>query len=153
MTLRRRLNLLSRGDLDALSLGINVTVLRWAVIILVSLIVAARVAVSGIVSWVGLVVTHCGRMLVGSATGVCFLPPRCMALCLYLASTISSAVWPARGLRSACCPLLSERTVQKAVLRGPGKQRTGLALWNESCGIWRIRSDADMPGEFQLSAH
>jgi iron complex transport system permease protein len=65
MTLRWRMNLLSLGDLDAKSLGINVSVLRWAIIALVSLIVAAQVAVSGIVAWVGLVIPHCARMLVG----------------------------------------------------------------------------------------
>jgi iron complex transport system permease protein len=65
MTLRWRLNLLSLGDLDAKSLGINVSVLRWLIIALVSLIVASQVAVSGMVGWVGLVVPHCARMLVG----------------------------------------------------------------------------------------
>jgi iron complex transport system permease protein len=65
MGLRWRLNLLSLGDLDAKSLGINVGALRWAVIVTVSLIVAAQVAVSGIVAWVGLVIPHCARMLVG----------------------------------------------------------------------------------------
>jgi iron complex transport system permease protein len=65
MTLRWRLNLLSLGDLDAKSLGINVGVLRWWVVVLVSLMVAAQVSVSGIVAWVGLVTPHCARMLVG----------------------------------------------------------------------------------------
>jgi iron complex transport system permease protein len=65
MTLRWRLNLLSLGDLDAKSLGMNVSVLRWAILALVSLIVASQVAVSGVVGWVGLVVPHCARMLVG----------------------------------------------------------------------------------------
>jgi iron complex transport system permease protein len=65
MGLRWRLNLLSLGDLDARSLGIPVGALRWAVVIIVSLIVAAQVAVSGIIAWVGLVVPHCARMLVG----------------------------------------------------------------------------------------
>jgi iron complex transport system permease protein len=65
MALRWRLNLLSLGDLDAASLGINVKYLRWAIIAVVSLIVAAQVSVSGIVGWVGLVVPHCARMLVG----------------------------------------------------------------------------------------
>jgi iron complex transport system permease protein len=65
MALRWRMNLLSLNDLDAKSLGINVGVLRWAIIVLVSLIVASQVAVSGIVAWVGLVVPHCARMLVG----------------------------------------------------------------------------------------
>jgi iron complex transport system permease protein len=65
MTLRWRLNLLSLGDLDAKSLGMNVGVLRWVIIALVSLIVASQVAVSGLVGWVGLVVPHFARMLVG----------------------------------------------------------------------------------------
>ncbi|MDR3764711.1 MAG: iron ABC transporter permease [Acidobacteriota bacterium] len=65
MTLRWRLNLLSLGDLDAKSLGINVGVLRWIIIGMASLVVAAQVAVSGLVGWVGLVVPHCARMLVG----------------------------------------------------------------------------------------
>jgi iron complex transport system permease protein len=65
MTLRWRLNLLSLGDLDAKTLGINVSMLRWLIVALVSLIVASQVAVSGLVGWVGLVVPHCARMLVG----------------------------------------------------------------------------------------
>jgi iron complex transport system permease protein len=65
MSLRWRLNLLSLGDLDAKSLGINVGILRWVIVALVSLIVASQVAVSGIIGWIGLVVPHCARMLVG----------------------------------------------------------------------------------------
>jgi iron complex transport system permease protein len=65
MTLRWCLNLLSLGDLDAKSLGMNVGVVRWVIITLVSLIVASQVAVSGVIGWVGLVVPHCARMLVG----------------------------------------------------------------------------------------
>jgi iron complex transport system permease protein len=65
MFLRWRINLLSLGDLDASSLGIDVSRLRWIVIALVSLIVAAQVSVVGIIGWVGLVVPHLARMLVG----------------------------------------------------------------------------------------
>ena len=65
MMLRWRINLLSLGDLDAASLGVDVRWLRWGVIALVSLIVAAQVSVVGIVGWVGLVVPHLARMLVG----------------------------------------------------------------------------------------
>ena len=65
MTLRWRINLLSLGDLDAKTLGMNVGMLRWLIIALVSLIVASQVAVSGLVGWVGLVVPHVARMLVG----------------------------------------------------------------------------------------
>ncbi|MDR2460399.1 MAG: iron ABC transporter permease [Deltaproteobacteria bacterium] len=69
MGLSWRLNVLSLGDTDAASLGIRVSLLRWAVVILVSLFVAAQVAVSGGVGWVGLVIPHLGRMLVGPDHG------------------------------------------------------------------------------------
>ena len=65
MLLRWRLNLLSLGDVDAGSLGVNVHRLRWIIIGIVSLIVAAQVSVAGIIGWVGLVVPHLARMLVG----------------------------------------------------------------------------------------
>jgi iron complex transport system permease protein len=65
MLLRWRINLLSLGEDDARALGTRVDALRWAVIVFVSLIVAAQVAVSGGVGFVGLVVPHMARMLVG----------------------------------------------------------------------------------------
>ncbi len=65
MRLRWRLNLLSLGDLDAATLGGDVRVSRWAIIGLVSLIVAAQVSVCGLIGWIGLVVPHLARMLVG----------------------------------------------------------------------------------------
>jgi iron complex transport system permease protein len=65
MALRWRLNLLSLGDLDAASLGIDVRRLRWLILIVVSIMVAAQVAVSGVVGWVGLIIPHSARMLVG----------------------------------------------------------------------------------------
>lgn len=63
--LRWRINLLSLGDEDARAMGINVEPLRWTVLILVSFLVATQVAVSGIIGWIGLVVPHLARMLVG----------------------------------------------------------------------------------------
>jgi iron complex transport system permease protein len=65
MGLRWRINLLSLGDADAHSLGLNLTWLRWVLIVVVALLVAAQVAVSGVIGWVGLLVPHCARMLVG----------------------------------------------------------------------------------------
>ncbi len=63
--LRWRINLLSLGDVDAATLGINVEVLRWGIVGLVALIVAAQVSVSGGVGWVGLIMPHLARMIVG----------------------------------------------------------------------------------------
>lgn len=65
LALRWRLNLLSLGDEDAAALGVRVERLRWFILILVSVIVAVQVAVSGIIGWVGLIVPHMARMLVG----------------------------------------------------------------------------------------
>jgi iron complex transport system permease protein len=65
MLLRWRINLLSLGDLDATSLGFNATRLRWIIILLVSLIVASQVAACGVIAWVGLVVPHLARLIVG----------------------------------------------------------------------------------------
>jgi iron complex transport system permease protein len=65
MLLRWRINLLSLGDIDAASLGFNATRLRWLIILLVSLIVASQVAASGVIGWVGFIVPHFARMIVG----------------------------------------------------------------------------------------
>jgi iron complex transport system permease protein len=60
-----RINILSLGDHDAVSLGVNIKKLRWAIVGIVALMVSAQVAVSGGVGWVGLVMPHLARMLVG----------------------------------------------------------------------------------------
>lgn len=65
LALRWRINVLSLGDDDATALGIRPRPLRWVVLVSVALIVAGAVAVSGAVSWVGLVVPHLARMWVG----------------------------------------------------------------------------------------
>jgi iron complex transport system permease protein len=65
VALRWRMNVLSLGDVDARALGVNIGALRWLVLSLVTLMVAAQVAVSGAIGWVGLVVPHLARRLVG----------------------------------------------------------------------------------------
>ena len=65
MLLRWRLNLLSLGELDAVSLGVPTRFLRLFILALVSWMVAAQVSVSGTIAWVGLVIPHVARMLVG----------------------------------------------------------------------------------------
>ncbi|SCB44679.1 FecCD family ABC transporter permease [Rhizobium multihospitium] len=81
--LRWRINLLSIGDEDARALGVNVEPLRWLILVLVSCIVAAQVAVSGIIGWVGLVVPHMARMLVGPDHRV-MMPASLLIGALYL---------------------------------------------------------------------
>lgn len=62
---RYQLNALSFGDEEARSMGVNVTFVRWLFIICSTLITAASVAAAGMIGWVGLVIPHLTRMLVG----------------------------------------------------------------------------------------
>jgi len=64
--LRWRLNILSMGDLEAQALGINVAATKGAVIALATLSTAGAVCISGIVGWVGLIIPHMARMILGS---------------------------------------------------------------------------------------
>lgn len=66
LLLRWRLNVLTLGDDEARTMGINVRRLRLIVILCATLITASSVAVSGTIGWVGLVVPHLARMLLGS---------------------------------------------------------------------------------------
>ncbi|MEU1623671.1 iron ABC transporter permease [Streptomyces sp. NPDC005722] len=63
--LARRLDLLALGDRSARHLGVNVERLRVTAIVLIAVMVAAAVAFSGIISFIGLVVPHLVRMAVG----------------------------------------------------------------------------------------
>jgi iron complex transport system permease protein len=63
--LGRRLNTLSLGEEYATHLGINVQRTRIAIIVIGSLLTAAAVALGGLISFVGLVVPHMMRMLLG----------------------------------------------------------------------------------------
>lgn len=65
LALRWRVNVLSLGDDDASALGLRPRPLRWTILAAVALIVAGSVAVSGVISWVGLVIPHLARMWVG----------------------------------------------------------------------------------------
>lgn len=63
----RSLDVLSVGDDEARSLGVHPGRLRLLVIVAASLATAAAVAVSGLIGFVGLVVPHVARRLVGGA--------------------------------------------------------------------------------------
>ena len=61
-----RINLLSLGDESAARLGVNVAFERAVIIICATLLTACSVCISGIVAWVGLLMPHLARMLVGA---------------------------------------------------------------------------------------
>jgi len=63
--MRFRLNVLALGEAEAKTLGANPERERWIIFMVVAVIVGSQVAVSGIVGWVGLVIPHLCRLLVG----------------------------------------------------------------------------------------
>ena len=64
--LRARFNILTMGDDEAATMGINARRLRLVIIVAATLATAACVSVSGKLGWVGLVIPHLCRMMVGS---------------------------------------------------------------------------------------
>jgi iron complex transport system permease protein len=65
LPIRWRLNVLAFGDEEASALGVDTKRLRLAVILCATLVTSSVVSVSGQIGWVGLVIPHVGRMLVG----------------------------------------------------------------------------------------
>jgi iron complex transport system permease protein len=64
-SLRFRLNILSLDEAEAKSLGVRTERERWLIFSLVAIIVGSQVAVSGIIGWIGIVIPHAARLLVG----------------------------------------------------------------------------------------
>jgi iron complex transport system permease protein len=65
IVLRWHLNVLSLGDHEAKTLGLNVNLVRVIIISGSTLAVTSAVSVSGIIGWVGLMTPHFTRMLLG----------------------------------------------------------------------------------------
>jgi len=69
LLLRWRMNLLALPDDEARALGVDTRKLRTLVVAAATLMTAAAVAVSGIIGWVGLLIPHAARLLVGPDFG------------------------------------------------------------------------------------
>lgn len=65
LALRWRLDVMSLPDEEARALGARTVLLRAAIVMAATLVTSASVAAAGIVGWVGLVVPHLARFLVG----------------------------------------------------------------------------------------
>ena len=65
IALRWQMNLLAMGDEEAQSLGLNPSRVRLLVIAGCTLLTSAAVSVSGVIGWIGLVIPHMTRMIVG----------------------------------------------------------------------------------------
>jgi iron complex transport system permease protein len=69
LLLRWRMNLLALPDDEARALGVDTARLRTLVVACATLMTASVVAISGIIGWVGLLVPHAARLLVGPDFG------------------------------------------------------------------------------------
>lgn len=67
LSFRRQLDVMRLGDDDAQALGIPVQKVRIALLIASSLLAAAAVSVSGLISFVGIIVPHFVRLVAGSS--------------------------------------------------------------------------------------
>ncbi|MCW5720550.1 MAG: iron ABC transporter permease [Devosia sp.] len=63
--LRWQVNLMSLGDEEAKALGVNTRLLRTILIAAATLVTAASVSIAGVIGWIGLVIPHIARLLVG----------------------------------------------------------------------------------------
>ena len=94
--LRYRLKVLTLGDEEAASLGVAVGPVRLACIVCATVLTAASVSVSGIVSWVGLIVPHLVRTVLGEDFEANFFQSILWgAALLLLADTLARSLLPA----------------------------------------------------------
>ena len=66
LLLRWQLNVVTMGDDEARAMGVNAPRIRLLIVICSTLVTASAVSVSGMIGWVGLVIPHMTRRLVGS---------------------------------------------------------------------------------------
>ncbi|MCF1264882.1 iron ABC transporter permease [Morganella morganii] len=98
--LRFRINVLSLGGENAQALGLPVTATRWTILVCVTLITSATVAVSGTIGWVGLIIPHIARLISGHDHRV-LLPASALTGAIYLIAVDTLA----RSMTSAEIPL------------------------------------------------
>jgi iron complex transport system permease protein len=63
--LRWRMNVMTLGEEEARSLGVNTVLLRFLFIAGATLITSAAVSISGIIGWIGLIIPHVARLIAG----------------------------------------------------------------------------------------
>lgn len=93
LALRWHMNLLAMGDEEAQSLGLNPSRIRLLIIAGCTLLTSAAVSISGIIGWIGLIIPHMARMIVGPDNKI--LIPASLSLgasFLLLVDNISRAV-------------------------------------------------------------
>lgn len=93
MPLARNLNVLARGPMQAAALGVSVRPLEWVVYLFASLLTATAVTTAGSIGFVGLIVPHMLRLVLGNDQRI-ILPASALAggTLLVLADTLARTV-------------------------------------------------------------
>lgn len=65
LLIRWRINLLALGEEDARALGVRTERMKATIVVCATVITATAVSISGIIGWIGLVIPHMGRLVVG----------------------------------------------------------------------------------------
>jgi iron complex transport system permease protein len=91
---RRPLDALTLGETGARSLGIDLNRAQWQLAIGIGLIVGGSTAVTGVIGFVGLIVPHLMRPLVGSRPGALLVPSAIGGAALVLAGDILVRLLP-----------------------------------------------------------
>ncbi|PFG10354.1 FecCD family ABC transporter permease [Marinobacter sp. LV10MA510-1] len=93
MPLARNLNVLARGPMQAAALGVTVRPLEWTIYVLASLLTATAVTTAGSIGFVGLIVPHMLRLVLGNDQRI-ILPASALAggTLLVLADTLARTV-------------------------------------------------------------
>ncbi|XGA81708.1 iron ABC transporter permease [Halomonas sp. CH40] len=93
MPLGRHLNVLARGPMQAAALGVDVRWLSWGIYLIASLLTATAVTSAGTIGFVGLVVPHMLRLMLGNDQRL--ILPACAlsgGLLLVVADTLARSV-------------------------------------------------------------
>jgi iron complex transport system permease protein len=91
---RRSLDALTLGETGARSLGIDLNRAQWQLAFGIGLIVGSSTAVTGMIGFVGLIVPHLMRPLVGSRPGALLVPSAIAGAALVLAGDIAVRLLP-----------------------------------------------------------
>ena len=100
LLLSRQVALLSLPDDEALALGVNLRLVRPALLVLVTLIVAGLVSLTGLISFIGLIAPHLARLIMKRNNLAAWLFGGLIGACLLLAADML-----ARSLTSAEIPV------------------------------------------------
>src|SRR5699024_6101433 len=111
LTRARTLDAFAFGDTAASSLGVHVQATRWVMLTLTALLVGAMVAVSGSIGFIGLVIPHVVRLLLG-ARHTRLLPASALIGALFL-------LWADTGARSFFAPAEVPVGILTAALGAP----------------------------------